>query len=136
MGDPARRAGGADPQPFDGYRDAVRYDVGLGAFGGRRDREDRRNRFSTPSGGRCRPRRRLVNWLRRNRTVRPVTETGSPLMKERTFAQALAYTRCRCRSPVDAAHRAFRLNDAFVAGVAGDCAATTTSIGFRSAICT
>ena len=54
------------------------------------------------------------------RTVRPVTETGSPLMKERTLVRRLGVHEVPMSTLRDAAHRAGgSLNDAFVAGVAG-----------------
>ena len=54
------------------------------------------------------------------RTVRPVTETGSPLMKERTLVRRLAVHDVPLAKLKEAAHRGDgALNDAFVAGVAG-----------------
>ena len=109
------------PQPFDGYRDAVRYDVGL-------------VRSAVVETVKTAP-KLLFNSIRRPlqtasaagelaasvyRTVRPVTETGSPLMKERTLVRRLGVHEVPMSTLRDAAHRAGgSLNDAFVAGVAG-----------------
>lgn len=54
------------------------------------------------------------------RTMRPVTETGSPLMKERTLVRRLAVHEVPLSKLKEAAHRGGgALNDAFVAGIAG-----------------
>jgi diacylglycerol O-acyltransferase / wax synthase len=54
------------------------------------------------------------------RTVRPVTSTGSPLMKDRGLARRLGVHEVPMPQLREAAHRAGgALNDAFVAGVAG-----------------
>lgn len=54
------------------------------------------------------------------RTMRPVRETGSPLMKERTLVRRLAVHEVPLPKLKDAAHRGGgALNDAFVAGIAG-----------------
>ncbi len=54
------------------------------------------------------------------RTMRPVTETGSPLMKERTLVRKLGVHEVPLSKLREAAHRSGgSLNDAFVAGVAG-----------------
>lgn len=54
------------------------------------------------------------------RTMRPVTETGSPLMKERTLVRRLAVHEVSLTELKRAAHRGGgSLNDAFVAGIAG-----------------
>jgi WS/DGAT/MGAT family acyltransferase len=53
-------------------------------------------------------------------TVRPVNETGSPLMKRRTLRRRLAVLEVPMPALREAAHRSGgALNDAFVAGVAG-----------------
>ena len=52
--------------------------------------------------------------------MRPVTETGSPLMKERTLVRQLGVHEVPLSKLREAAHRSGgSLNDAFVAGVAG-----------------
>jgi WS/DGAT/MGAT family acyltransferase len=54
------------------------------------------------------------------RTMRPVTETGSPLMKERTLVRRLAVHDVPLAKLKEAAHcGGGALNDAFVAGIAG-----------------
>lgn len=54
------------------------------------------------------------------RTMRPVSETGSPLMKERTLVRRLAVHDVPLATLKEAAHRGGgALNDAFVAGIAG-----------------
>lgn len=54
------------------------------------------------------------------RTMRPVRETGSPLMKDRTLVRRLAVHEVPLPKLKDAAHRGGgALNDAFVAGIAG-----------------
>ena len=54
------------------------------------------------------------------RTMRPVTETGSPLMKERTLTRRLGVHDVPLAKLKEAAHAAGgALNDAFVAGIAG-----------------
>jgi WS/DGAT/MGAT family acyltransferase len=54
------------------------------------------------------------------RTMRPVSETGSPIMKERTLARRLAVHEVPLATLKEAAHRGGgALNDAFVAGIAG-----------------
>lgn len=54
------------------------------------------------------------------RTMRPVTETGSPLMKERTLVRKLAVHEVPLSKLKAAAHAGGgALNDAFVAGIAG-----------------
>jgi WS/DGAT/MGAT family acyltransferase len=54
------------------------------------------------------------------RTVRPVTETGSPLMKERTMIRKLGVHEVSFPRLKEAAHNGGgALNDAFVAGIAG-----------------
>ena len=54
------------------------------------------------------------------RTMRPVSETGSPLMKERTLVRRLAVHDVPLAALKEAAHRSGgALNDAFVAGIAG-----------------
>ncbi len=54
------------------------------------------------------------------RTMRPVTETGSPLMKERTLVRQLSVHEVPLTTLKEAAHRSGgALNDAFVAGIAG-----------------
>jgi len=54
------------------------------------------------------------------RTMRPVAETGSPLMKERTLVRRLAVHEVSLSKLKAAAHRGGgALNDAFVAGIAG-----------------
>lgn len=54
------------------------------------------------------------------RTMRPVRETGSPLMKERTLVRRLAVHEVPLVRLKEAAHRGGgALNDAFVAGIAG-----------------
>ena len=54
------------------------------------------------------------------RTMRPVTETGSPLMKDRTLVRRLAVHEVPLPKLKEAAHRSGgALNDAFVAGITG-----------------
>jgi hypothetical protein len=54
------------------------------------------------------------------RTMRPVTETGSPLMKERTLVRKLGVHEVPLSKLKEAAHNGGgALNDAFVAGIAG-----------------
>jgi len=54
------------------------------------------------------------------RTMRPVTETGSPLMKDRTMVRRLAVHEVPLTKLKEAAHRSGgALNDAFVAGISG-----------------
>jgi WS/DGAT/MGAT family acyltransferase len=54
------------------------------------------------------------------RTMRPVTATGSPLMKDRTLVRRLAVHDVPLAKLKEAAHRGGgALNDAFVAGIAG-----------------
>lgn len=54
------------------------------------------------------------------RTMRPVRETGSPLMKERTLTRRLGVHEVPLSTLKEAAHRGGgALNDAFVAGIAG-----------------
>lgn len=54
------------------------------------------------------------------RTMRPVTETGSPLMKERTLVRKLGVHEVPLSKLKSAAHAGGgALNDAFVAGIAG-----------------
>jgi WS/DGAT/MGAT family acyltransferase len=54
------------------------------------------------------------------RTTRPVRETGSPLMKERTLVRRLAVHDVPLANLKEAAHRGGgALNDAFVAGISG-----------------
>jgi diacylglycerol O-acyltransferase len=54
------------------------------------------------------------------RTMRPVRETGSPLMKERTLVRQLSVHEVPLAGLKEAAHRSGgALNDAFVAGIAG-----------------
>ncbi|HTY26966.1 MAG TPA: wax ester/triacylglycerol synthase domain-containing protein [Mycobacterium sp.] len=109
------------PQPLDGYRDAVRYDVSL-------------VRSAVIETERTAP-KLLFNAIRSPlktaaaagelaasvyRTVRPVNETGSPLMKERTLVRKLGVHEVSLSKLREAAHRSGgSLNDAFVAGVAG-----------------
>ena len=109
------------PQPLDGYRDAVRYDAGL-------------VRSAVVETVKTAP-KLLFNTITRPlqtaaaagelaasvyRTMRPVTETGSPLMKERTLVRKLGVHEVPLSTLREAAHRAGgSLNDAFVAGVAG-----------------
>jgi WS/DGAT/MGAT family acyltransferase len=54
------------------------------------------------------------------RTMRPVSETGSPLMKERSLTRQLSVHEVPLAKLKEAAHRGGgSLNDAFVAGIAG-----------------
>ena len=54
------------------------------------------------------------------RTIRPVNETGSPLMTERSLTRHLAVHEVPLPKLKEAAHRGGgSLNDAFVAGIAG-----------------
>ena len=54
------------------------------------------------------------------RFVRPLTETGSPLMKERTLVRRLAVHEVPLATLKEAGHRSGgALNDAFVAGISG-----------------
>ncbi|MGY4711395.1 wax ester/triacylglycerol synthase domain-containing protein [Mycolicibacterium sp. CBM1] len=108
-------------QPLEGYRDAVRYDAGLL---GKAVTETVK---TVP--------RLVFNTIRRPlqtaaaatelaasvyRTVRPVTETGSTLMKNRTLVRRLGVHEVSLPALREAAHRSGgSLNDAFVAGVAG-----------------
>lgn len=108
-------------QPLQSYRDAVRYDAGLM---GKAVTETVRNAPKL-----------LFNTIRRPlhtaeaagelaasvyRTVRPVNNTGSPLMKDRTLVRRLGVLEVPMPRLREAAHRSGgALNDAFVAGVAG-----------------
>ncbi|WP_099021642.1 wax ester/triacylglycerol synthase domain-containing protein [Mycolicibacterium palauense] len=109
------------PQLLGAYRDAVRYDVGL--IG------------SAASGVLKAAPKLLYNTIRRPRettaaatqlaasvyrTVRPVNQTGSPLMKKRSRVRRLGVLEVPLPALREAAHRSGgALNDAFVAGVAG-----------------
>jgi WS/DGAT/MGAT family acyltransferase len=109
------------PRPLGSYRDALRYNVGLV---GKAVTESVK---SAP--------KLLFNMIRRPlqtaesagelaasvyRTIRPVTKTGSPLMKERTLIRRLGVLDVPMPRLREAAHRSGgALNDAFVAGVAG-----------------
>lgn len=109
------------PELLGGYRDAARYDLGLlGKAVGE----------TLKAGPRL-----LYNSIRRPvqtvstatelaasvyRMVRPVTQTGSPLMKERTLVRRLGVLEVPMPRLREAAHRSGGgLNDAFVAGIAG-----------------
>ena len=116
-GEPAVTAHG----PLNDYVDALRYDLGLvrQAVSG-----------AAESGPKL-----LFNAIRNPvkaitdagemaasvyRTMRPVTETGSPLMKERTLTRRLGVHDVPLAKLKEAAHTAGgALNDAFVAGIAG-----------------
>ena len=109
------------PELLGGYRDAARYDVGLV---GKAVTE------ALKAGPKL-----LYNSIRRPiqtastatelaasvyRTVRPVTRTGSTLMKERTLVRRLGVHEVPMPQLREAAHRSGGgLNDAFVAGIAG-----------------
>jgi WS/DGAT/MGAT family acyltransferase len=109
------------PRPLEGYRDAVRYDAGLiGKAVVASVRNAPKLLFNTIR----RPRRTAAaaGELAASvyRTVRPVNETGSPLMKDRSLIRQLGVLDVPMSSLREAAHRSGgALNDAFVAGVAG-----------------
>lgn len=107
--------------PFGGYRDALRYNVGLAGA-------------AVSTAAKSAPR-----WLQRGirspiatfnaatataasvyRTVRPVNTTGSPLITHRSLVRRLGVHEVSLHGLREAAHRYdCALNDAFVAGVAG-----------------
>ncbi len=107
--------------PLSDYLDAVRYDVGLlrravtGAVTGVPKlafNTIRRPLQTTGSAA------ELAGSV--YRFVRPVSETGSPLMRERTMVRRLAVHEVPLASLKEAAHRSGgALNDAFVAGISG-----------------
>lgn len=120
------RAGADEPQvhergPLGDYLDALRYDLGL-------------VRQAVTGAAGAAP-KLLFNAVRHPlqtvanagelaasvyRTMRPVTETGSPLMKERTLVRHLSVHEVPLAALKEAAHRSGgALNDAFVAGIAG-----------------
>lgn len=120
------RTGAGEPQvhehgPLSGYLDALRYDLGLV-----------RQAVSGAAGSAP---KLVFNAIRHPlqtvteagemaasvyRTMRPVTETGSPLMKERTLVRRLGVHEVPLPKLKAAAHRGGgALNDAFVAGIAG-----------------
>ncbi len=115
--DPEVHAGG----PLSDYVDALRYDLGLvrqavtGAAGAAPKLLFKaiRNPLQAVSDA-----GEMVASV--YRTMRPVTETGSPLMKERTLVRRLAVHDVPLPALKEAAHRGGgSLNDAFVAGIAG-----------------
>lgn len=119
-------AGADEPEvhahgPLSDYADAIRYDVGLvrravtGAVTGapRLLFNTIRNPFKTAGSA-----TELAGSV--YRFVRPVSETGSPLMKERTLVRRLAVHEVPLTTLKEAAHRGGgALNDAFVAGISG-----------------
>lgn len=106
---------------FDGVADIVRYDVGLVG--------------KSVTGALAAAPKLLFDAVRRPlqtaasagelaasvyRVVRPLTETGSPLMKERTLVRRLAVHEVPLAKLKEAGHRSGgALNDAFVAGISG-----------------
>ena len=107
--------------PLNDYVDALRYDLGL---------------VQQAMGGVAKDGPKLLFNAIRNplkavaeagemaasvyRTMRPVTETGSPLMKERTLVRKLGVHEVPLSKLKKAAHAGGgALNDAFVAGIAG-----------------
>lgn len=119
-------AGADEPEvhphgPLSGYVDAIRYDVGV----------VRR----AVTGAVTKAPKLLFNTVRQPiktaesaaelaasvyRFARPVAETGSPLMKERTLVRRLAVHQVPLAQLKEAAHRGGgALNDAFVAGISG-----------------
>ena len=110
-----------EPGPLSDYVDALRYDLGL-------------VRQAMTGAAGAAP-KLLFNALRHPlqavadagemaasvyRTMRPVSETGSPLMKERTLVRRLGVHAVPLHALKEAAHRGGgALNDAFVAGIAG-----------------
>lgn len=120
------RARSADPEvhphgPLSGYIDAVRYDAGLvrKAVTGAVTKAPkllfdtvRRPLRSAASAG------ELAGSI--YRFVRPVSETGSPLMKQRSLVRRLGVHEVSLAHLKEAAHRSGgSLNDAFVAGISG-----------------
>jgi diacylglycerol O-acyltransferase len=106
---------------FDDVADIVRYDLGLvgkgvtGALGAAPrllfDAVRRPLRTAASAG-------ELAASV--YRFVRPLTETGSPLMKERTLVRRLAVHEVPLATLKEAGHRSGgALNDAFVAGISG-----------------
>ena len=120
-GDPEVHQQGPLGEYLDGMVDIARYDLGL------------LGRAVTGAVGAA-P-KLLVNAIRRPlqtaasaadmaasvyRTMRPVTQTGSPLMTERTLVRRLAVHHVPLARMKEAAHRSGgALNDAFVAGISG-----------------
>lgn len=112
---------GTTSSPLGGYGDAVRYDVGLA-------------RAAAVAAAKYAP-TLLLNGIRHPmdttgraietaasiyRTVRPVNQTGSTLMKRRSLIRRLGVHKVSTSQLREAAHRGGgAVNDAFVAGVAG-----------------
>lgn len=110
-----------DPVPLGGYRDSLRYSARLAG--------------SAVNGALKSAPAAIGNSFRRPvqtassaaaiaasvyRTVRPVNETGSPLMKDRSLIRHLGIHDVPLAPLREAAHRSGgALNDAFVAGIAG-----------------
>jgi WS/DGAT/MGAT family acyltransferase len=109
------------PRLLAGYRDSLRYDLD---WAGKAVIESAKNApkllFNTirqpwQTAGAARALAASVY-----RTIRPVNNTGSPLMKDRTLARRLGVLDVPMPRLREAAHRSGgALNDAFVAGVAG-----------------
>ena len=107
--------------PLAEYVDVLRYDLGLvgkavagavGAAPGLLFKTIRRPIQTAASAG------ELAASV--YRTMRPVSQTGSPLMKERTLVRRLAVHDVPLAKLKEAAHRSGgALNDAFVAGISG-----------------
>jgi diacylglycerol O-acyltransferase len=111
----------AESSWFSGYEDSLRYDAGLAG---------KALTAAVKSGPRL-----LYNGIRRPaetlgaaaataasvyRTVRPVSRTGSPLMKRRSLVRRLGVQDVPLHQLREAAHRGGgALNDAFIAGVTG-----------------
>ncbi len=118
---PAVHTQGSLSDYFDDVADIVRYDVGLVRKG--------------VGGALAATPKLLFDAVRRPlqtaasagelaasvfRFVRPLTETGSPLMKERTLVRRLAVHEVPLAKLKEAGHRSGgALNDAFVAGISG-----------------
>ncbi len=120
------QAGADEPEvhphgPLNDYIDALRYDLGLvrqavtGVAGAAPKLLFNALRHPLQAAGDAAEMAASVY-----RTMRPVTETGSPLMKERTLARRLAVHEVPLPKMKAAAHiGGGALNDAFVAGIAG-----------------
>jgi diacylglycerol O-acyltransferase len=109
------------PGPLDAVQHWLRYDAALATALTRRGV---RTATTLALGGLLRP----VSTVRDTvatagsvyRTVRPIYETASPLMKQRTLRRELAVHTVPLRELKEAAHRCGgSLNDAFLAGVTG-----------------
>jgi hypothetical protein len=110
-----------EPGPVDAVQHWLRYDAALATTLTRRGV---RAATALAVGGVLRPvstvRDTLATAGSVYRTVRPIYETASPLMKSRTLRRELAVHTVPLRELKEAGHRAGgSLNDAFMAGVTG-----------------